>query len=93
MLELGEDEGGADYLGGSSRAGSDALEGGPALGERGESSFSLAAEAAEQAVSGFRAGVEPLVSRRVPDGDADADSGVKARPLAEMTRCKFCLLR
>ena len=33
-----------------------ALEGGPALGEQGESSFSLAAEAAEQAVSGSMSG-------------------------------------
>jgi hypothetical protein len=75
VLELGEDEGGADYPGGSSGAGGDALEGGPALGEQGESSFSLAAEAAEQAVSGFRVGVESLVPGRVLGGDADADSG------------------
>jgi hypothetical protein len=75
VLELGEDEGGADYLGGSSGAGGDALEGGPALGEQGESSFSLAAEAAQQAVAGFRVRVEPLVSGRVLDGDVDADSG------------------
>jgi len=61
MLELGEDEGGPDYLGDSPGAGGDVLEGGPALAEQGESSFSLAAQAAEQAISGFRAGVGPLV--------------------------------
>jgi hypothetical protein len=34
MLELGEGEGGADYFGGSSGAGGDALEGGSALAEQ-----------------------------------------------------------
>ena len=33
MLELGEDEGGAGYLGDSAGAGGDVLEDGPALGE------------------------------------------------------------
>jgi hypothetical protein len=75
VLELGEDESGLDYLGGSPGAGGDALEDGPALGERGESSLSLAAQAAQQAVAGFRAGVEPLVPAGVLDRDADADSG------------------
>jgi hypothetical protein len=46
VLELGEDECGPDDLGGLPGAGGDALEGGPALAEQGESSFSLAAEAA-----------------------------------------------
>lgn len=56
MLELGEDECGPDYLGGSSWAGGDALEGGPALGEQGEPAFPLAAQAAQQAVAGFVSG-------------------------------------
>jgi hypothetical protein len=75
VLELGKDEGGLDYLGGSPGAGSDALEGGPSPAEQGESSFALAAEAAQEAVAGAVAGVEPLVSGRVLDGDVDADSG------------------
>ena len=74
MLELGEDECGADYLGGSSGAGGDALEGGPALAEQGQSSFSLAAEAAEQAVACFRVGVE-AVAGQVLDGEVNAYSG------------------
>ena len=82
MLELGEDEGGADYLGDSSGAGGDALEGGPALGEQGEPAFSLAAEAAEQA---FRVLVRGRVAgfRRVLDGDVDADSGALVAAVGE----------
>jgi hypothetical protein len=45
--ELGEDEGGAGYLGGAVGVGGDVLEGGPALGEQGEPAFSAAAQVAE----------------------------------------------
>jgi len=75
VLELGEDECGLDYFGGSPRAGGDVLEGGPALGEQGECSFSLAAEAAQKAVSGFGVRVGLLASRRVLDRDEDSDPG------------------
>jgi len=68
VLELGEDECGADYFGGPAGAFGDVLEGGPALGEQGESSFALAAQAAQQRVPGAVVGVEPLVSGRLLTG-------------------------
>jgi hypothetical protein len=52
VLELGEDEGGAGYLGGAVGVGGDVLEGGPALSEQGEPSFAPAAQATEQCVAG-----------------------------------------
>jgi hypothetical protein len=64
VLELGEDEGGSGYLGDSVGVGGDVLEGGPALGERGEPALSLAAQAAQGGVAGAGAGVELLVPRR-----------------------------
>lgn len=73
MLELGEDECGADDLGDVPGAGGGVLEGGPALGEQGEAVFSLEAEAAQQGVPGT--GVELLVSAGVLHGDVDADPG------------------
>ena len=83
MLELGEDEGGPDYHGDPPRAGGDALEGGPALGEQGESAFSLAAEAAQEAVAGAVIRVELLVSAGVLDGDVDAYSGAVAAAVGQ----------
>jgi hypothetical protein len=68
VLVLGEDEGGADYLGQVAGAGGGVLEGGPALGEQGEAAFSLKAEAAEQGVPGAGADVEFLVSGGVLTG-------------------------
>ena len=52
MFPVGEDEGGAGYLGGSAGAGGDVLEGGPAAGEQGEAAFSPAAQPAQQEVAG-----------------------------------------
>jgi len=52
VLVLGEDEGGAGYLGGAIGVGGDVLEGGPALGEQGEPALSPASEVAEQRVPG-----------------------------------------
>jgi hypothetical protein len=75
VLELGEDEGGAGDLGDVPRAGGDVLEEGPALGEQGESSFSLEAQASEQGVPGAGADIEFLVSGGALDGHVDADSG------------------
>jgi hypothetical protein len=46
VIELGEDEGGAAYLGGSVGVADEVLEGGPALGEQGEPAFSPPAQAA-----------------------------------------------
>jgi hypothetical protein len=46
MLELGEDQGCPGYLGGPAGVGGDVPEGGPALGEQGESAFSPAAQVA-----------------------------------------------
>ena len=48
MLPLGQDEGGADYLGGPAGACGDALEGGPAAGEQGGAAFALAAQPTQQ---------------------------------------------
>jgi hypothetical protein len=48
VLELGEVEGGAGYLGDPAGAGGDVLEGGPALGEQGEPAFPAAAQVAQQ---------------------------------------------
>jgi hypothetical protein len=56
VLELGEDEGGADDLGELAGAGGGVLEEGPALGEQGEPAFSLEAEAAQQGIPGLVAG-------------------------------------
>jgi hypothetical protein len=75
VLELGEDEGGAGDLGDVPRAGGDVLEEGPALGEQGEPSFSLEAQASEQGVRGAGVDVGLLVSGGALDGDVDADSG------------------
>jgi hypothetical protein len=44
VLELGEDEGGPGYLRDAVGVCGDVLEGGPALGERGEPALSLAAQ-------------------------------------------------
>jgi hypothetical protein len=52
VLPLGEDEGGAGYLGGAAGAGGDVLKGGPAAGEQGEAAFCLAAQPAQQQVAG-----------------------------------------
>ena len=75
MLVLGEDEGGAGYLGGPVGVGGDVLEGCPPLGEQGESSLSAAAQAAQQRIPGAGAGVEFLVAGGLFHGDEDADSG------------------
>ena len=74
MLELGEDECGADYLGGSPGAGGDALEGGPALGEQGESSFAQAAQGAEERVAGAGIDVQLAPVGGLPDRDVGADA-------------------
>jgi hypothetical protein len=65
VLELCEDEGGADDLGELPGAGGGVLEGGPALGEQGEPAFSLESQAAQQGVPGAVAGGELLVSAGV----------------------------
>jgi hypothetical protein len=57
VLELGEDEGGAGYLGDAAGAGGDVLQDGSALGEQGEPALSLAAQAARQRVPGASADV------------------------------------
>jgi hypothetical protein len=44
VLVVGQDEGGAGYIGGSAGACGDVLEGGPALGEQGEPAFAAAAQ-------------------------------------------------
>ena len=75
MLELGEDEGGADDLCNASGAGGGVLEDGPSLAEQGEPAFSLEAEAAQEGVPGAGAGGEFLVSAGVFHGDVDAGSG------------------
>jgi hypothetical protein len=58
VFPVGQDEGGAGYLGGSAWAGGDVLQGCPAAGEQGEASFSLAAQAAQQEVAGALVVVE-----------------------------------
>ena len=68
MLELGEDEGGADDPGELAGAGGGVLEGGPALGEQGEPAFSLEAEAAQQAIPGLVVGCELVASAGALDG-------------------------
>jgi hypothetical protein len=75
MLELGEDQGCPGYLGGPVGVGGDVLEGGPALGEQGESAFSPAAQVAEQCVAGAGADVGFLVAGGPFDRGEDADSG------------------
>ena len=75
MLELGEDEGCAGYLGGAAGVCGDVLEGGPALGEQGEPAFPAAAQVAEQRVAGAGSGVEFLVPGWFFDRGEDAYSG------------------
>src|SRR5215469_11029297 len=78
MLELGEDEGGAGYLGGAGGVGGDVLEGGPALGEQGEPALpagAQAAQAAQQCVPRAGADVEFLVPGGLFHRDEDADPG------------------
>jgi hypothetical protein len=60
VLELGEDEDGADDLGELAGAGGGVLEEGPALGEQGEPAFSLETEAAQQGIPGLVVGCELL---------------------------------
>src|SRR5262245_18261846 len=73
MLELCEDEGGADDLGELPGAGGGVLEGSPALGEQGEPAFSLESEAAQERVPGAVTGGEILASAGVLHGDVDAE--------------------
>jgi hypothetical protein len=53
MLELGEDEGCAGYLGDAAGVGGDVLEGAPALGEQRKPSFAAAAQVAQECVAGL----------------------------------------
>src|ERR1700745_1742192 len=78
-----EDKGGAGYLGDPAGACGDVLEDGPALGEQGEPSFSPAAQVAQQGVPGAGAGVRVAVSRRVFQGDEDADAGALVAAVGE----------
>ena len=83
VLELGEDEGGADDLGNAPGAGGGVLEDGPSLAEQGKPAFSLEAEAAQQGVPGAGAGGEFLVSAGVFHGDVYADSGAFVTAVGE----------
>ena len=83
MLELGEDEGGTGYLGGAVGVGGDVLEGGPALGEQGESAFSLAAQSAKERVPGAVPGVGFLVPGGLLHRGQDADSGALVAAVGE----------
>ena len=80
MFPVGEDEGGAGYVGDAAGAGGDVLEGGPAAGEQGEAAFSLAAQAAQEEVAGELVVVEfpwrgsPFLDG-VLGGGFDADAG------------------
>jgi len=74
VLELGEDEGGAGYLGGAVGVGGDVLEGGPALGEQGEPALAVAAQAAQQCVPGAGIDVGFLVADGLFHGNEDSDS-------------------
>ena len=75
MLVLGEDEGGAGYLGDAAGAGGDVLEGCPALGEQGEPAFPLTAQFAQQRVAGAGKVAGRRVFLGVLRGDEDADAG------------------
>src|SRR5580658_1327956 len=52
VLPVGQDEGGAGYLGDPAGACGDVLEGAPAAGEQGEAAFALAAQPALEEVAG-----------------------------------------
>src|SRR5690242_21476037 len=52
VFPVGQDEGGAGYLGDPARAGGDVLQGGPAAGEQGKAAFAGGAQPAQQQVAG-----------------------------------------
>jgi hypothetical protein len=88
VLELGEDEGGTGYLGGTAGVGGDVLEGGPALGEQGEPAFSPAAQVAQQGVPGTGVNIEFLVPGGLFHRGEHADSSALVAAVGEARHSK-----
>jgi MFS family permease len=86
VLVLGENEGGAGYLGDAAGVGGDVLEGCPALGEQGEPAYSAAPQVAEQRVPGAGSSVELVVADGLFTGvrmPIPAPSTIAAGPLSD----------
>ncbi|MDP9867034.1 hypothetical protein J2S55_006300 [Streptosporangium brasiliense] len=71
---MGEDKHGFDDVADFAGAGSDALEGAPALGEQGETSFSQTAQGAQECVTGAGGDVEGLAVSRLFDRGENTDA-------------------